>query len=350
MRLSHLLIGILCLALVPAAAAQRDKLKEGNTAPGLDIEEWVHGEEIEIKKGNVYVIVFFTTDCIECRAVFPILSEIQEMYADQDVHVLAISPEDKRTVKRFVRGMGGDIKFRVGVDRRNSSERAWKDASGIKGIPALGFIVDKKMKVQHFGLPGDIEFMRVLMLVIEGRYDARLWRTAKPLLEAAKNARKVKNWRVAHKMLDDVVKVDPEIFAFMTLDKFEMMIVDEADPEAAYKYANKLVDDYAGDPDLLVRLARKIATDTKIPEDKRDLDVALKAADVAASSLSSKEPDKYAVPALVHYRAGRIGEAVKLQRRAYMVARPMRKPYYKRVLREYQEAAKRDRVSEARKK
>jgi len=350
MRLSHLLIGILCLAFVPVAVAQRDKLKEGGNAPGLDIEDWVVGEEIEIKKDNVYVIVFFTTDCVECRTVFPILNEIQEMHEDEDVHVIAISPEDKRAVKRFVRSMGGKIKFRVGVDRRNSSERAWKDASGIKGVPALGFIVDKKMKVQFMGLPGTPEFMRVLLLVIEGRYDARLWRTAKPLLVAARHARKVKNWRVAHKMLDDVIKVDPEIFAFMSLDKFEMMIVDEADAAAAYAYANKLLDDYSDDPSLLARLAEKIATDTKIADADRNLDVALKAADQAAAGLPSKDPGRYAIQALVHYRAGRIGQAVKLQRKAYMVARPMRKPYYKRTLREYQSAAQRGKVSEARKK
>ncbi|MCP3902981.1 MAG: TlpA family protein disulfide reductase [Planctomycetes bacterium] len=349
MRLPHLLVVILCLAFVPAAAAQKEKLKEGSNAPGLDIEEWVLGEEIEIKKDNIYVVVFFTTDCIECRQVFPILSEIQEMHEDSDVHVIAISPEDKRTVKRFVRGMSTDIKFRVGIDRRNSSERAWKNASGIKGLPAIGFIVDKKMKVQYLGLPGTIEFMRVLLLVIEGRYDARLWKKAEPLLEAARDARKVRNWRKAHQILDEVIKADPEIFAFMTLDKFEMQLVDESDPEAAYTYAKKLLLDYGDDPQLLARLAQKIATDTKIPDDQRDLVFALSAAETAAQGFETKEPERYAVPALVHYRAGRTEQAIKLQKRAYRVARPMRKPYYKRVLKEYQSGA-RDRVSGAKKK
>ena len=156
-----------------------------------------------------------------------------------------------------------------------------------------------------------------------------------------KSARRIKNWRMAFKTIDDVVKEEPHTFAFLNLDRFEIMIADQDDPKAAYEFARKLITDYGDDAPLLAALATKIATDPIIPADKRDYDLAMDAAKVAAAQSSRQDPGRYSVPALVHFHAGRTDEAIRLQKKAYFVAHPKDKPNAKRVLEQYKEASRR---------
>ena len=59
MRLRSLLVIATCLLVASTAYGQRNKLKEGRAAPGLDVERWINGKEISIQKGQCYLIAFF---------------------------------------------------------------------------------------------------------------------------------------------------------------------------------------------------------------------------------------------------------------------------------------------------
>jgi len=84
-------------------------------------------------------------------------------------------------------------------------------AAGLDGIPAA-FIISDRGIVQWIGHPLDEEFESVLKLVVDGRYDARLFHEMAPTLKAAEKARKIKNWKLAHKHYSDVINADPHVF------------------------------------------------------------------------------------------------------------------------------------------
>ena len=194
------------------------------------------------------------------------------------------------------------------------------------------------------GNPHEDRFDSVLQTVMDGRYDADLNRQVEPKRQAAANARKMRNWRMCFKLLDDIIETDPHVFAFTTLDRFEVIIVDQKDPDRAYEYARQLLNDYADDPGLLEALARKIATDPKIVPEQREMEIAMDAANAMGAATGKETPKVYAVQAMIHYHAGRLDEAIDLQKKAYFMARPKQKAGFKRVLRDYQEAAQREKV------
>jgi hypothetical protein len=355
MRLGTVLATALCLFLVTAATAQSGRWETirflGNAeAPGLDIEQWVKGDETTLSSGRSYIVFFWSIEDVASRAAFEPLTEMQEMYIDDGLTVIAITSDDAADVERFVRRHDGEMGFTVAIDRRDSTVRAWKNLIESRDdITGLSFIVGQKGRVQIVGHPLAPNFEDYLTRILDGRFDAALENEALPRLEAARNARRSKTWRMAFRHYDEVIDLDPKVFAETALERFEMMLVDMEDRDAAYQYArDKLMTDYfANDPGALAMLAEKIATDPDIPRKDRDLDLALEAAQAMMQIKTDRDPDACATVALVRYHRGEIDQAVDLQKRAYFMARPKKKAGYKRVLEAYQEAAQRlERVGE----
>ncbi|MBT8484364.1 MAG: TlpA family protein disulfide reductase [Phycisphaerales bacterium] len=339
MRLRSPLAVLLTLALTATAFAQRRDLSVGDAAPGLNIEQWVKGPETTIENGRTYVVYFWATHCTECVKAMPVLTGLQDRYGDR-LTIIGISTEESEVVERFVTSQGSNMNIVVAADRRRGTERAWMGAADVDDMPAV-FIVDHRGQVQFIGSPLEERFTSVLPLVLSKRYDARLFEQAQPMIDAARGARKVRNWRMCFKMLDDIIKVDPTVFGLYTLEKLEIMLVDMNDATQASVYANEILERYADDAGVLAALAEMIVTSPKIPDDKRDLDLAMRAAEAAAKVSDRNDPTGYSVQALVHYHAGRMDKAISLQRKAYFIARPEDKPGFKRVLKSYQEAATR---------
>jgi thiol-disulfide isomerase/thioredoxin len=339
MRLHNVLALVACMMLVTTVHAQRSQLKVGDEAPALDIAQWVKGDSTAIEKDQVYVIEFWATWCGPCRAAIPHLSELQRRYEADGLRIIGVSTEDKDVVERFVRSQGQQIAYTIAVDSRNTTERNWMTAAGQRGIPT-SFIVDQRGRIQFIGNPHSSEFSRVLGLVMNGRYDAVLLEEATPILDAADNARRVRNWRQAFGHLDKAIEMDRHIFAPLELTKFEIMMHEMEDPDTAYRHARSIIRSYSDDPGLLLRLAEMVASDPKISTEHRDMKVASDAVEAAVrASRNRNDPYTLSVQALVHYHNGEKDRAVSLQRRAWMIATPARKPGYERVLRRYQEAA-----------
>lgn len=325
-----------------ATAALGQELKVGDPAPGLDIEKWVKGEETAIESGNVYVIEFWATWCGPCKKSIPHLTALQEEFEDQGLTIIGVSTEEADTVSKFVRSQGKKMDYTVAVDNRNGTSTAWMSAAGKNGIPCA-FVVDRKGKLAYIGHPMEEEFETAVKSVLSGRYDPQLQSQGGPIISAAKSARKIRNWKVASKHYDDVLALDSHIFASVGLEKFEMLLVDMNDREQAYEYArNGLMGKlYAADAQSLQMLAEKIAADPKIEQSKRDMDLALEAAEAARRIAGDGDAAALATLAKVRFHRGEIDQAVTLQKQAYFNATPKRKAEYKRVLSQYQGAGER---------
>ena len=354
MRPAHRWLTVLVLLLVAAPAlGQRNKLSVGDAAPGLDIEEWVTGQDVSITGGQVFVVVFWATTSAPSRAAMPHLSGLQDRFGDEGLTVVGISAEDGGAdlVKPFVIAQGKKMRFPVGVDRRRSTSRAWSKAAGIDDLP-VAFIVDRKGKIAFIGDPRPkrdtgIEMVRILGKVLRGRFDPVLEKSAKPMLVSARSHRKSRTWRMAMKQYDEVIDLSPTVFADVALERFEMMLVDMNDAKGAYLYARETLvgDFFAGDQEGLRMLAEKIATDHRIDTGARDLDLAIEAARSAVRLTGEAVPASQATLALIHFHRGEIDDAIRRQKKAWMLARPRSKAELKSVLKSYQEAAGRGAVS-----
>jgi hypothetical protein len=341
------LAATLALTLSGPAAAQRQTLGPGDGAPGIDIESWVIGEPVSIENGKVYVILFSPGDSGvgqtsgDLVRAATVLGDALEENAHRGLVVLLVSPESAERAAAVARGFEKVKGFTIGTDRRNATHRGWVQSAQIAELP-VAFVVDRKGRIAHIGLPREEDFIKILGLVLRNRYDARLVDEAQPDIDAARRARKRRNWRMAMMHYDKVIALDSGVFADIALERFQMLISnqDMDDPEAGYAYARDqlLGKLFASDGLALRDLASKIALDTKIDDDVRDLDLALEAAEKAVAISGRDDPESLATLALVNYHLGNIEEAVRLQTRAYFIARPKAKPAYKRVLKSYQDA------------
>ena len=281
----------MCLALTAVATAQHGKLEVGSEAPGLDIAEWVKGDAVAIETGNVYVVEFWATWCGPCRKSIPHLTKLQDEYGDAGLTIIGVSDEEPDVVKPFVERQGANMNYTVAVDRRDGTKRAWFQAAGLRGIPAA-FIVDRERKVVFIGHPLSEEFDSAIKQVLDGRYNPKLEKKAAPVIKAARSARKVRNWRMAMKHYDEVIEEDSKVFARIGIERFEMMLLDMGDRDAAYGYArDELMDNhFIDDAGALSWLGETIATSPEIATDLRDMDLALELAN-AGVELSGRGPE-----------------------------------------------------------
>jgi thiol-disulfide isomerase/thioredoxin len=338
--LRHVLTGFLALGLTAAVHGQRNKkLDVGDTAPGLDIEQWVKGDETTIESGKVYVVEFWATWCAPCRKSIPHLTELQKQFGDDGLTIIGVSTEETDVVEPFVKKQGKKMDYTVGVDRRNATSRAWMEAAEQQGIPCA-FVVDRQGKLAFIGHPLDEEFPQVITGVLEGRYDPKLAKQAEPILKNARLERKVRNWRMAEKHYDEVIKVDPRVFAYVALEKFKMFAIDMKDRQRAYQYAtDDLINKhFVDDPGAMGMLAEMIAADPELSPEMRDMDVALVAAESAQRLVGPHHHLALVTLAKIHYHRGEYEQAYRQQLEAWKVAKIKYKTEYKRTLDVYQAA------------
>ena len=120
----------------------------GQPAPPIEVGEWISGrpEGEDVFAGRNVILEFWGTHCGPCIGAIPHLNELASTYGGPETMFLSLSPEDSRTIERFVEKR--PIEGSVAVDR----DRATFDAFGIRGIPHT-FIIDAKGLLRWHGHP-----------------------------------------------------------------------------------------------------------------------------------------------------------------------------------------------------
>lgn len=342
--IASIVTAVALVAFATPAMAQTDKeLGPGSSAPGFDIEEWIVGDEVTFQPDQIYVVCFWEPSERWSEAAIGYLNSIQKNILNSwtPITTVVISRAEPDVLRSYARRMvrSEDFALHVAADRRGETWRKWMGAAKRETVPTV-FIVDRAGKIQDIGNPVSSEenfreFVDLLGMIMEGRYDAVLYRQTARLRSRIRTTRRMKNWRLTNQHMDKLIETDPRVFALTHIDRFEMLLVDQDKKEEAYAYAQKLMAENADDAGLLARLAEKIATDPDIPDDKKDLDVALALAKAASLVTDSQSPTRYATIATVHFERGEIDQAVSMQRQAYRVALPALKERLKADLDRY---------------
>jgi thiol-disulfide isomerase/thioredoxin len=157
--LSIILIGSLCLTLVPSCSRKSDSGKSvatagiGDPAGPLDGLSFVKGGPVKIEPGTIYVVEFWATWCPPCRESIPHLTKVAAQYKDKGVVVVGISIEKEESVVRlFVEKQADKMDYIVAFDPDRTVSDLYMKAYGQNTIPHA-FLVDGSGKIVWHGLP-----------------------------------------------------------------------------------------------------------------------------------------------------------------------------------------------------
>lgn len=312
MKLNHqlMLLAAIVVATAPVLARGPDELPLGKPARALQVDEWVSGEPVTLAAGkdqNIFVIVFWATKCPHSRACLPRLNEMQKRYKDKGVIFVAISAEPVETVRAFIEKQGSETEYRVAVDKLNITTGAYLRSVFIDKIP-YAFVIDKSGKLVWYGHPMS-GLDKTIDAVIAGTYDIEIC-----------NRR------------DRARKRLPGYFATACSPRHA---------DKASGIGEKIIEDGQADIMLMNEFAWKIATQPGLI--KRDLDLAMRAAQIAYDACEGKDAGIVDTYARVLWESDRKKEAIEYQKRAIKLAEQeeMRKELEK-TLAKYEKAVEGD--------
>lgn len=139
--------------------SQESFLQLGDQAPDLRVGKWIKGVPVtEFQKGKIYVLEFWATWCLPCKAAMPHLSLLSKQYQGQVIIVGINIKENNKTsreeIEEFVNAMGNKIEYTIAIEDKKHTQHDWIDASGSEdyGIP-ITFVIDKDGKLAWIGNP-----------------------------------------------------------------------------------------------------------------------------------------------------------------------------------------------------
>ncbi len=325
--LTGLLLGIPATA---TADGDDKQLTIGDKAPPIEISHWIKGDKVaEFKKDSVYVLEFWATWCGPCVAGMPHLSELQKEYADKHVTIIGVSDEDLDTVTKFLSKKSGKDEtthndratYTLATDPDKSVYTDYMLAANQQGIPTA-FIIGKDRKIEWIGHPMDMD--DALKAVVHGKWDRKAFKKKlekeqalqKKLQEVRKKLSKSldgEDWAEAIKILDELLAIDEGNTRMQTM-KFMIIAGEQGDYERAYKFAEKAVEKAWENGHALNAWAWTIVDEESLK--KRDLDLAMKAAEQANKLTEGKDASILDTLARVYFEKGDLEMAIKYQRKA----------------------------------
>jgi thiol-disulfide isomerase/thioredoxin len=324
------LLSAAAVALVLLVPNARAALKVGDPAPKLSPGEWVKGEAVrEFEGDKVYMIEFWATWCGPCIAAIPHINEIYRKHKDKGLVVIGQNlGEDLATVKGFAGKMGSKMSYRVTADDANGTMGAkWLKAAGQNGIPCA-FVVNKKGRIAYIGHPMAMEDSLIPKLLAEpSEKTADAAKPAGPAtpgpealaLEAKARAQlrdgKADDAETTIAQLHDAL---PENFAHLgAMLELELLIARQQDDDAA-QLSKLLREDFADRPDVLVRVAATLVSQSKPTEKLR-----ASATRMATPIAEAEGPQRSAALAVLARSAFQEGDktrAIELQTQAVATA------------------------------
>lgn len=292
MKKKIVLLMVICGVILSGCGKKEDAVapgKFGDAAAELAGLKWIKGDEVTFQPGHVYVVEFWATWCPPCRKCIGHLTKLQAEYKDK-VTIIGVSVDRKpkkdnlQIVKDFVAEQGEAMEYTVAFEVKGKVENAYKKAFGLPGIPQA-FIVDQQGKIVWLGRP--MEMDGVLEQVVDGTFDAAVYAEQKKQTEL--NSAKLEKW----------------------LDEYFTKI-EIANNEETRKIADKIVE--IADSLLLNDFSWDILT--KVKEENRDLDVALKAAKKANDLTEGRSTAILDTYAVALFKSGKVQEAIVQQQKA----------------------------------
>ena len=79
-------------------------LKEGDSAPEIQVASWIKNGPIDLKNNigkKIFIVEFWSTECKPCIQAMPYLQRLQKEFKN-DLQIISISTESATVVKNFI--------------------------------------------------------------------------------------------------------------------------------------------------------------------------------------------------------------------------------------------------------
>jgi thiol-disulfide isomerase/thioredoxin len=333
------LLGITVFLAVTGFAAADNEVTVGDSAPKIEVKEFVKGEPVaKFEKGKTYVVEFWATWCGPCRVSIPHLTDLQKKHKDVTfigVSVFERKPED---VKPFVEKMAEKMDYRVALDMVDAGgakgsegfmAQKWMKAANQDGIPTA-FIVNGDGKIAWIGHP--IQMDKPLADIVAGKWDLAV-AAADFKKEAAKKAKlralyaklakaRQGDPKEALEALDEAFKDDPSLEDNLGRVKLQLLAGKNGDADKALAYGKHLVDKAKDNENALNEIAWVVVDrDDANKADAQLLKFALEVALRADELAKGENPFVADTLAKVYFDNGEVGKAVTTQERALKFAK-----------------------------
>lgn len=319
-------------------------LKVGDKAPALTIEKWVKGEPVTgFEAGRVYVVEFWATWCGPCIASMPHLSELQKAYKAKGLTVIGVTREDPNNsledVQEMVKEKGDVMGYTVAWDSGGATYNAYMKAAKQNGIPT-SFVVDQAGTVAWIGHPMWLDL--VIEPVLNKTWNAE--EGPKKIEEVQAKMRKAfrlvqNDPEGAIKAWEEFEAAAPKVAEGMADTKFQLLMAAKQF-DKAYAAAGPIVDKAIAAKDAMK--LNSIAWGIVDPEgnvEKKDLDLAMRAAVKADEFTEHKNAAIIDTLARVYWLKGEKAKAIELQTKAVSLAEDDMKDQLEETLEEYKKAA-----------
>ncbi|MCK6445591.1 MAG: redoxin domain-containing protein [Planctomycetes bacterium] len=328
-------------AQAPQKTQAQVALKTGMPAPALSIEKWVKGSPVaSFEKGKVYVLEFWATWCGPCIAQMPHVSRLQREYAAQNVTIIGVTSEDPEnslaSVEAMVADKGDGMGYTVAWDSGRKTNEAYMKASAQRGIPC-SFLVDQQGNVAYIGHPMFLDVP--LKQVVAGTWDIEKGNAMIADVQSKMSA-VYKALRSDPKAgLEKLAAIEREYPDFAGHNdglRFDLLLA-AGELDGAYALGKTLVDLAITEKNSaeLNDIAWKIV-DPEAKHTRRDVELALRAAERAADFTHWKDGAILDTLARAYFWKGDTAKAIEIQTKAVATAKGEMKKQLEQVLAEYQ--------------
>jgi len=327
-RTSATLAGLGAVTL-GAQGALADTLGVGDPAPPIPAGvAWLQGEPVErLDDGRVYAIDFWSTWCGPCIVSIPEIERMHESLREQGVVVIGahIWPSaDAPDPADFLDAQGEAMTYTVAVDESDAMATAFMEAAGRNSIPTM-MIIGRDGRIAWIGHPMD-NARDIAEQVAAGAFDLEAAAAAQANREAAAACAAEANqlamegdWDAALAKIDEAIDLDPagqRHLAVVKVQRLALTLDREAD---AYAYGREIIEGLIkDDAALLTNLGRFLVEAPRL--EPRDYDLARAAVHRALELTGDQHADALATLASIEFADGRLGQAVRMQRRALALA------------------------------
>ncbi len=306
------------------AAVSAQDLKVGDPAPSLSVAKWVKGDPVEkFAADKIYVVEFWATWCGPCIQSMPHLSHLQSTHGKDGLTIVGVTSQDPNNslaaVETMVKDKGAGMGYTVAWDDGRKTSDAYLRAAKRNGIPC-SFVVDKAGKVAYIGHPMWLDIP--LAGVMAGNWDPikgkdQIAATEKRVSEVMRglNEAPEKNEPAA----EALIKQHPFLADMIEGAEFNGWLTAK-NHDKAYALGGRLVDAAiaAKDEAKLNEIAWTIV-DPEGKVEKRDLELAQRAAEKAVEITKSKDANVLDTLARVHFWKKDVKKAIELQTQAVAI-------------------------------
>ena len=342
-------------AAVLGAQSGQGALKVGDAAPKLQVGRWLQGDAVKEFEGDkVYIVEFWATWCVPCKASIPHINDLHEKFKDKGLVVIGqnVMENDDALVAPFVKSMAGKMNYRVATDDKTDGGKGrmaqtWFAAAEQKGIPCA-FIVNKQGRLVYIGHPMSIKEAELETLLEEPSTAAKDASVGLPAdkatapspkaLELARKAEaeiRARQWGKADATIAELQEILTENFrdigGLLNLD----LLIGQRQVDDALQLARLMCEDFKGNAAVQNAIAMRLAKPEK--ENTQLLAAAEKIATPISEAAGDQQATALATLARIAFLKGQKPGAVEIQTKAVAAASKKDAPRQQSVLEAYQQ-------------